>query len=185
MHRSWVAVAVLLLLSANARATVVVDLPLEEMARQAPLVVQGFVEARTSSWSDDGERIITRTQIRVTGNLKGASGSYITLRQTGGEVDGLIAHIPGDARLQVGEEVVLFLEPLARHRDEFVLAGMAASKFRIRRDDTGIIAERSFDDLSFAHPDGQGGYRLGAPQGPAVLPLEALVEAVRRGGGAK
>lgn len=154
---------VLLLLAAAlvampVRAATVLAGPVEEMSRKAGTVVRGVVEKQSVGWSDDKRNLETRTTIRVTSHLKGKpTGERVVVTQMGGALDGLVQTVPGDARFQAGQEVVLFLESRPRARGEFVLTALAAAKFTVVRDATGPIAIRDLAGLSFAArgPDGR------------------------------
>jgi len=166
--------------AAGARATTVADMPLEQLARISPLVVHARVESRTSFWSEDGRRdIVTRTTLRVLRTIKGETGPIVSVRQHGGALDGIAMAVPGDASFEVGEEVVVFLQPHPVASGEHVLAAMSAAKFTVKQGENGPIAVRDVQDLTFASPGPDGRLRPSPVQPPTTFRFEDLVRAVR------
>lgn len=116
-----------------ARATTVLRVPLEEMARQCDLVVHARVEAvATSAAPDDERRITTTVRFGILRVLKGhPTGPTLTLTLPGGRTDRWTLLIPGMPVFRQGEEVVLFLERTAAG---LVPAGLSLGTYRVRRD---------------------------------------------------
>ncbi|MEW5851364.1 MAG: hypothetical protein AB2A00_21425 [Myxococcota bacterium] len=103
------AAAVLLLLPAVARSTVVIQPSLEEMTQKSNVIIHAVVEEQTVTRGEEGKRILTLSRLRVTEGLKGAkTGDTITLYQVGGSEGGRVARVVGMNDFKVGEEVILF-----------------------------------------------------------------------------
>ncbi len=157
-----------------AAATIVKSLGLDELARSADVIVQGRVERRTMSWNDERTRIYTVSEIRVDESLKGPAraGEALRVRQLGGEVDGIAQSIAGNAKLALGEEVILFLD-----RDEanglHYVVGMAQGKYAIDRKGRQPTVVRTLDGLAMAEVE-QG--RVRGLQAPPVVQAPPALE---------
>jgi hypothetical protein len=138
--RRWKAAARWLALLAGmlclpAGATSVLGVDLDQLTRQSDLVVRGVVKSKESRWSGDGRRILTDVQVEVAEPLKGSAARTVTVQQPGGVVGEIGQRVDGLAELNVGEEVVLFLERFgAQH---FQVTGAAQGKFRVERSSDG------------------------------------------------
>lgn len=173
-------VLTLLLLGAAlpAGATVVVDLPREEMASRAELIVRARVGAKKSAWSEDGRRLLTRTELIVLEYTKGAGPERLTLSQQGGRVGDVVSAISGDARLEEGEEVVLLLR---RAGGVVVLTALGLSAYHVERAPGGVpTVRRELGGLSFASLQG-GSYKPSDPPAEPVETLEALLRSFGKG----
>ena len=131
-----------------ARATVAVELQRPQLVADADLVVRVTVLDHRSAWNADNTAILTWTRLRVTEYLKGSGPAELTLRQMGGEAEGMVQYVPGDPRLATGTDAVLFL----RRGDAVTfLTAMAQSVFLIDRGvDGGSYVRRDLTGLTFA-----------------------------------
>lgn len=169
------AAAVAVLMAATtASATIVKSLDLEEMAREADVIVHGTVERQSASWNEERTRIYTVTEVRVTEGLKGPhqAGDVIRIRQLGGTVDGITQMIPGNAKLVRGEEVVLFLDRDEK-KDLHYVVGMAQGKFRVDRSGPRPVVDRQLEGLALARVEGGEVRQLHEPP-PVAAPAPAL-----------
>lgn len=168
----------------DARATVAVEVPRAQLVDTADLVVRVTVLDHRSAWNADNTAILTWTRLRVTEYLKGSGPAEITLRQMGGEAEGLVQRIAGDPRLAQGTDAVLFL----RRGDGVVfLTAMAQSVFYVESGADGVgYVNRDLDGLTFARVSPTRATELYAP--PTVTTVETLAalrdEVRRRAGGA-
>jgi hypothetical protein len=182
LRGSFAAAAVALLVAVPAMATIVKSLSLEDMVKEADVIVQGTVVQRTMSWNDERTRIYTVTDVRVADVLKGPvhAGETIHVRQLGGTVDGISQSIPGNAKLSPNEEVVLFLD-----RDEqkplHYIVGMAQGKFTVDRTAAQPSVVRQLDGLALAEVEnGHVKGLQGVPATPAPSPaLDAFKAQIR------
>lgn len=135
-------------LAAPADATVVVQVDRAQLVGMSDLVVRATVGNAQTRWSDDHARILTYTRLTVTQYLKGAGPAELVLRQMGGEIDGLVSRIAGDAHLTPGQEVVLCL----RQGDGVVfLTAMAQSAWYVTAQPGATpVASRDLSGLTFA-----------------------------------
>ncbi len=135
-------------LAAPADATVVVQVDRAQLVGMSDLVVRATVGNAQTRWSDDHARILTYTRLTVTQYLKGTGPAELVLRQMGGEIDGLVSRIAGDAHLTPGQEVVLCL----RQGDGVVfLTAMAQSAWYVTAQPGATpVASRDLSGLTFA-----------------------------------
>lgn len=166
----------------EARATVAVEVPRAQLVDTADLVVRVTVLDHRSAWNNDNTAILTWTRLRVTEYLKGSGPTELTLRQMGGEAEGLVQRISGDPRLAQGTDAVLFL----RRGDGVVfLTAMAQSVFYVQPGGDGVsYVNRDLEGLTFARVSPTRGTELYHP--PTVTALEtlaALRDEVRRRAG--
>lgn len=169
----------------RADATVAVELPRAQLIDDADLVVRVTVLDHRSAWDADNAAIRTWTRLRVTEYLKGSGPAELTLRQIGGEADGVVQYVPGDPRMREGVDAVLFLR---RGDGVHFLTAMAQSAYFIDRGPDGTAyVRRDLSGLTFARISATRPMEVYEPQGvTAVETLDALRAAVRaRVGGAQ
>ncbi|MEE2757644.1 MAG: hypothetical protein VYA30_13395 [Myxococcota bacterium] len=115
-------------------ATTVIKLSVDQLATESDLIVRGFVTAKESGWNKVRTRIYTHTTLDISQLIKSKlpQQAKVVIRQIGGEVDGLVQHVSGNAEFSEGEEVIVFLE---KHptEDVMVVMGMAQGKFSVDR----------------------------------------------------
>ena len=122
----WVFAA--LVACAAARATTLMRMSVEKLARTAEVVARARCVANVTGW-DAGE-IWTVTTFQIEETWKGAPGALITVRLLGGRAGNLTSTVDGVPRFQAGEDVVLFLERTAR--GDFSVVSWMQGTFRIR-----------------------------------------------------
>lgn len=129
-----------------------VEVPIEDMARDADAIVLGRVEHTEVRIVVDpvrGTEPRTLTRIRVNDWIAGSGGSTVTVEELGGEVQGQGLVISGTPQYRVGEEVVVFLE---RADGRLRTYAMAQGRFEIRRGIGGVPDQliRDLSGVSFA-----------------------------------
>lgn len=92
----------------TANATTMRYASLEALYEVSDVVVRGVVVDHHTFRTDT--QMFTDWTVEVQEVLAGQAPAAITVRQIGGELDGLVMHIPGDAVLAEGDHVVLFLQ---------------------------------------------------------------------------
>ena len=118
-------------------------LMLDEMTKQADVVVVGKVTTKRSEWNSDKTRIYTRVTIDVDDCLKGTSGKSIEVFVPGGEVGRvgeLYTHMP---KFSKDENVIVFAEKDRSGR--YRVAGASGGKYSVKKDEkTGerIVSNR-------------------------------------------
>ncbi len=140
------------LLSQDAGASVVMEMSDEEMAVRADVVVRGQVVAARSR---QGERsIVTDYTIRVEEKLKGDVRGAVVVTELGGRIGERRHFAPGTPSYRVGDHVVAFL---FRHGTELRTVGMAQGLFFVRTDAAGDeILLRDLGHTTLAAPDSDG-----------------------------
>src|SRR4051812_46198183 len=86
-----------------------IELPFDQVAREATLVVRGTVGPVSSAWNDDHDVIFSYAPIQVKQYLGGDGPSVLMLREVGGTAEGYTQVAIGFPTLREGQEVVLFL----------------------------------------------------------------------------
>lgn len=128
--RSALVVVCALLLARSALASRILPVSIEQLTRNAELVVDGDVGAG-QSFRIDG-RIFTRIEVKLRGIWKGALLSRtVSVIVRGGIVDGIGQRVDGEAVLDSGDHAVLFLrydEQLAGYRP----VALEQGAFRVR-----------------------------------------------------
>jgi MYXO-CTERM domain-containing protein len=138
-------------LATPATATTVRRLSLDAMSGGAQVVVRGIVSAPTVHRV--GARVYTDHTLEVSECWKGTCGGTVTVRQLGGEIDGVGTAVEGTAQLMPGTEVVLLLR--RRADGAFTPVGMAQGAYRVERDaDQNVTLVRDGRQLRFAKPTG-------------------------------
>lgn len=163
----------LFVLAAPAFASSAVQMDVPALTRAASDVVRARVTSTRCAWTEDHRRLVTFVEVQVLEGWKGPAPAALTVLQPGGERDGIGQRVEGVAALEVGEELVLFLErqgPLHR------VVGLSQGVYRV---------ERGAGRAARAVPADVGGLVLLAPPGRAIgprvsLPLDGLRESVRQ-----
>lgn len=162
-----------------AAATVLREVPFEEMVRDAAAIVVGAVssvESRPVAPADGDVEPHTFATVAVHEWLRGAGGSTVVVEEDGGSIGATEVRVAGSPRYAAGEELVLFLE--ARPGGGFRTYGLAQGRFVIRR---GVrTADRVERDLGGVALARWVGGRMSLAHGPAAsMPLDAFLATVR------
>jgi hypothetical protein len=156
------------LLAATFAATVVPQ-SVEQLTDKSTHVVEARVLAQQSAREEGPAGIYTRSTLQPLEALKGVVGERLLVRQAGGTVGNAQVELPGDARLQVGERVLIFLH-CATERSYCTVVGLAQGVYHLDRGQ----AVRDFTATSFV-----GGAPLSAAPEPSA-PLAARIRARAR-----
>lgn len=106
---------------------------MDELARQADVVVVGKVANIKAGWNKEKSRILTTVTIEVDETLKGKGGEgTLTIQTPGGEVDGVGELYSHTARFIKDEDVVVFAEK--DKKGDLRVTGGSEGKIAIRRD---------------------------------------------------
>lgn len=180
------ALAALMLLGAglwgsSAEATVMVELTLEDMARDAVAIVHGRVVRSSGHLQirDGSAEPYTVTTLEAIEWIKGPGGEQVVLRELGGELPGNRGgtYVSGVPRYDVGEEVVVFLEDDPRG-DVFRTYGMVQGKFVVLHGAPGVpdTVVRDAEAVGFARwTEGRMVVQRGNRQ---AMALETFLDAV-------
>lgn len=155
MHNTWwkraalgAALVFSTFLSSPAEATVAIQLDRPQLVAMSDLVVRATVGNASSRWNEDHSQILTLTRLTVTQYVQGDGPAELVLRQFGGELDGLVSRIAGDAHLEPGQDVVLCLR---RGAGVVYLTAMAQSAWFVTAQ-PGVepVATRDLSGLTLA-----------------------------------
>lgn len=119
-----------LLWCAVASATTLQRLSVEKMVDAAQIIVRARCVSNEPRW-DRGE-IWTFTSFEVKDTWKGAPNTFVTVRLLGGTLGLLTSNVSGVPKFNVGDEVILFLEPTTV--GDLTVASWEQGTFRIARD---------------------------------------------------
>jgi hypothetical protein len=162
---------------ALAHATTMLFLTREELTLRSDMVARVRVGKATVSESDDGKKIVTRTELSVTKLLKGKVDGPLVVQQLGGTLRGKTQKVIGDGQLRQGEDALVFL-----HRDEkgkTYLTALGLSVYHI--DDRGI-ARRYIDDMVFMKYEDGKAKRIAHVEMPEAIE-SVMTDIVRFAGG--
>jgi len=111
MHRrSLILVSLLLALAVPLSASQFIDMPFDQVAREATYVVRGQVVDTWSAWDASHEVIYTYATVRVSRYFGEMTGpDTLVVREVGGTVDGYTQEAIGFPAIRRSENVVLFL----------------------------------------------------------------------------
>ena len=171
----------------NARATVMVELLLEDMARDAAAIVHGRVVRSSGHLAieDDGAKPYTLTTLEVREWIKGVGGERVVIREFGGAYGGGGrggALIDGVPEYRPGEEVVVFLE-VDPSGEFYRTYGMVQGKFVVQpaRGDGPTMVVRDAEAVTFARwIDGQMTLQRGELAGMSLATFLDVVEQALR-----
>lgn len=153
MHRRSLFIAALLFVIAlPLSASQFIQLPFDQVAREAQYVVRGTVVDTFSAWDDAHEVIYTYATVRVTRYFGETTGpDTLVVREVGGTVDGYTQEAIGFPAVRRGEQVVLFLAPTED-----------GTAFRIHAYNQGkyLVRERLGVEVLVEDPVKQGDERL-------------------------
>ncbi len=176
------------LAAADAHATIVVPMTIEQMAAEATCVARGRVVNSQAAWDDTHRRIYTYTEIQILERVrtKGSIPDSVVVRTLGGEVGTIGMKVSGTPQFTLAEEVVVFLRPDPVDATEFQVIGMSQGKFHVERAEKGAaFAVPSVEGLAFAKPGDGGGMKIDPTNVDAArIPLSTLRARVQGAGGA-
>lgn len=160
----------------TAAAATVRRLELPDLVRLADLIVLATVQATEPTRR--GKRIVTHATLVPETTLKGTAPDPLVVEVPGGVIGGIGQKVPGAARFDAGEQVIVFLEASAPG-GALAVVGMAQGKLRVVPGLDGARLVRDLDGLSLVDiaPDGTL-----AGHGPTAreVPLTRLVGEIAR-----
>ena len=169
--------------ASSASATVMVEVPLEQLVQRADAIVHATV-TRTGTrmeMREGGLEPQTIVTLRVHEWIAGEGGETVTLRELGGTWQGGGLRYIGTPEYAVGEEVVIFLERRAEAPHDLRTLEMVQGKFTVRHGVPGVpsTVQRDLDGIAFARwADGRQTVQH-AGEDPAMM-LETFLDFVRQ-----
>jgi hypothetical protein len=184
MHRRTLSLMTLLLLVAlPLSASQFINMPFDQVAREAKYIVRAEVVDTWSAWDSEREVIYTYATLRVNRYIGEATGpDTLVVREVGGTVDGYTQEAIGFPAIRAGEKVVM------------MLSNWENGDLRIHAYNQGkyLVRNRNGVEVLVEDPVKQGEARL-APSGPRSIEalgaeggltldeFEAMVEDARAG----
>jgi hypothetical protein len=163
----------IVLLSAPVFAAVTVEMPLDDLIRNADVVVHGTVKVSKSFRNGEDSRINTEHTIEVKEYLKGTGETRIKVLTLGGEVGDFGQLVPGEARFKRNEEVVLCL---VKAKDAYVVFSLAQGKFKVDRPEgKDPLLVRDYSGLLFV---GEKGFTK--PKPTRTIPFRTMRELIQK-----
>jgi hypothetical protein len=129
--RTLVACCMLLFLSVQTRATVLIPADLGELSRDALAIVRGRVAALDAQWTQDRGTIETIVTLEVESYLKGSLGPTLRFKVPGGELGRFRSVVVGAPSFAVDQHIVVFLG--ARGPSVPFVLGLNQGVFRMAR----------------------------------------------------
>jgi len=118
--------------------------PFEETVRDAPVIARGKVTMQYAEWAvvaSGAKRIYTYIELQPVTFLKAptswAGKARLMVREIGGQKDGMGMQVPGSAKFNIGEEVVVFASDLAHPDGALDLRGLMLSKLKVKTNEAG------------------------------------------------
>lgn len=111
---SFVLTGVLSFIPINTRPAIalMIELGLEDLAKEADFILRGEVTEMKSEWNADKTVIYTYITLKVKERIYGQyEADTITIKQRGGKVDGIGMAVSDSAVFMKGEDVIVFLKP--------------------------------------------------------------------------
>jgi hypothetical protein len=136
----------------RAQTTTLARMDLRELSTRATIVARVRC-VRITTWPA-GNLVWTRTVFQLVESWKGDPPARFTVRLPGGESAGQRVIVEGAPRFAVGEDAVLFLEPLMGH--EMTIVSWAQGTFRIHANPRTRVEEAMQDTAGLQLVDGNG-----------------------------
>jgi hypothetical protein len=182
-RRTCLGIGILALLMAPlAAATVLVALEVEDLAVMSPVVLVGEVNAVESGWNPGKTQIHTRVLITPLEVLKGPGDlGTVKVKFLGGQAGDTVARLPGAPRFEVGEKVLVFLEP-RKDKDGYLPVGFYQGKYKVFTDPSTKkeMLLRDGPELGVKLVGG-----VGASRPEAIKTLDEVRGILKRTGGVK
>lgn len=172
---------VLLTVTGTAGSTTLLRLGLEEMSRDAVMVVQGHVAWDYAIEDESRGTIYSVTGVEVSRCIAGTCPETVVLRHRGGTAGGVTLYIPGMPRFVPGQEVLLFLEGDYEGKEgTYSVLGMVQGLFHVLTEPVSgkKLAVQQLGGVTMAAPDQEGNIAPIGPVAPVILEVQDLVQEV-------
>lgn len=175
-----------LALASPASATVMVELPLEELIQRADVIVHArVIDSRVRlEMRENALEPQTLTTLEVIEWIAGPGGQTVQLRELGGVWQGGGVRYEGTPEYAVGDEVVVFLERRPEAPHDLRTLALAQGKFTVRHGVPGVPSSvsRDLSGIAFARwADGR--QTVSEPGQEAAVELGVFLDFVRRARG--
>lgn len=126
-----------LALAGSLWATTVRPASVERLTQLSSMIIEGRATNTWSEWNAQHTAIYTYTQFQVARTLKGQSAQTILVRQRGGTVGDIRQVLFGVRHFQVGEDAVLFLQPVPGANGTMEIVDLMQGNFRVSHTTAG------------------------------------------------
>jgi hypothetical protein len=119
---------------------------MERLIEISDTIVHADVIEQKTYFDNTQQRVVTDTTFGIKRTFWGEVKKTITIQQWGGTHKGKTHFIPGDARFEDGEEVIVFL-----HKGDNVVAlsALGQAKFSVETIDGKKLVTRDLSDIAF------------------------------------
>jgi len=111
-------------------SAMMIELGLEDIAKESDYVVQGEVVDTKSEWNENKTRIYTYSTVAVKENISGSAPKTVFVKQKGGTVGNITLSVSDSLLLHKGDEVVVFLKPEKKRQASVAARGSVAQGAR-------------------------------------------------------
>ena len=139
-------VALMLVWSGIASATTVKFLDLADLITVSDVIVRGTISNERFVYDEARHNVMTHYTVNVTTSYFGTTSKELEFVQWGGEYQGMVSRIPGDASFQRGEDAVLFLN---EDKGTLYLAALGQSKYEVKTKAGVSTVTRALSDIGF------------------------------------
>ena len=133
--RRLLVIALLAVLPAAPRATVLVPIEFRELVTISSTIVHGRVMDARADWVDGRRAVDTFVTVEADEYFKGGPGETVVVRMPGGQLGRYRTIFVGAPAFQRGDEVILFLR--GNPARGAVIVGLSQGAFRVAPDRTG------------------------------------------------
>lgn len=129
MRDTLLVAAIFFLVGASVRATVMMPLEIDDLARDAVIIARGRVMATDARWAGGHRRIETVVTLSSEAFLKGGAGETVRFVVPGGQLGRYRSITVGAPEFRIGQHVIVFLAgraPALSH-----VLGLSAGAFRL------------------------------------------------------
>ncbi len=136
------------LFSARLHALVVEYISLDRMTKESQVIVYGKVISAYSIWED--RSIYTYTTIEIKELIKGEyKSNKIVVKQMGGTVGYITQFVDGTPKLEIGNEVVLFLRDW---KGAYWIHSIVLGHFRVYEENGKKLAVNNLNNVGLIDP---------------------------------
>lgn len=172
----WIPLLALALAALPAAASTFLYQSQAELVTRAEAVVQGRIVEVHSFWNAEHTAILTEATLEVEDTVVGAAPAYVNLRTFGGQVGNYRIDAHGFPTFQLGERMLVFLEPEQEGAQK--VFGYQQGQFHIRGEQGKEMAVPAFSTGSRVLR--RDGTQVPAPK---AMPLSQLKQQLRETAG--
>ena len=147
--------SMILISVSDGNGTILPNLSTHDLVQRADVIIKGKVLDRECYWANNMRHIMTKIRIQVLEVLKGSPPDEIFLIQAGGRIGTYDMSVTGNAKLENGEEVLLFLRVDEKFPKVHYLVGMVLGKYSVIEKDGKTVVTRNVGMIPILGTNGQ------------------------------